>query len=120
MATPHFSSPGETRRCPHCHATILRSAPVCPTCQRHLHFDAVSTERLAALSFCPLHLETTIRHPDSEEPWEYSIVVLVKDEQGKIITRHAAAVGALSAGDTRTFAVRVEVFAPSDVAPRSD
>ena len=29
---------GRTRVCPHCKATILESAAVCPQCQHHLRF----------------------------------------------------------------------------------
>ena len=30
---------GKTRSCPHCRATILESAAVCPACRHHLRFE---------------------------------------------------------------------------------
>ncbi len=30
---------GKTRACPHCKATILESASVCPACRHYLRFD---------------------------------------------------------------------------------
>ena len=41
---------GATRTCPHCRATILESAIVCPGCRHHLRFDKdVSKARVTAL-----------------------------------------------------------------------
>lgn len=110
------SLPGHTRLCPHCKAKILQSAPVCPSCHRHLHFDAVRLDRPDSPTFCPLHVESTIHHPDSGEPWEYSIILQVYDPDGEVISRHVMGVGALHSAETRTFTVRVEVFAPQKSA----
>ena len=35
---------GATRTCPHCKATLLESAAVCPACRGHLRFDAPAVE----------------------------------------------------------------------------
>ena len=103
--------PGETRICPHCKATILKSATACPACHRHLHFDAVRTAQPPSPTFCPLYVQGTVRHSGSEEAWEYSVLLQVHDDQGKEISRHVVGVGALHAGEARTFTVRVEIFA---------
>ena len=39
MNTGRVAAPGRTRTCPHCKATILESASVCPACHHHLRFD---------------------------------------------------------------------------------
>jgi hypothetical protein len=44
--------------------------------------------------------------------WEYSVVVVVKNERGEEIARHIAAVGALPPGEARTFSCSVEVVTP--------
>ncbi len=111
--TPAWSSlPGQTRICPHCEAKILKTATVCPGCHRHLHFDAVRTHRPAEPTFCPLNVEGTIHHPGTGEPWEYSVILEIHDDDGEVISRQVMGVGALRPTEIRTFTVRVEVFAP--------
>ena len=39
---------GATRDCPHCKATILDSAAVCPACRGHLRFDSAAAAATAA------------------------------------------------------------------------
>ena len=116
MTATRSSSPGETRTCPHCAAKILKSAPICPGCHRHLHFDAVRTDRPATPTFCPLHIEGTIRHPGGGESLEYAVVVQIHDDRGETISRHVMGAGALPPAEGRTFTVRVEVFAPQKSA----
>jgi hypothetical protein len=62
-------------------------------------------------------VEGTIRHPAGAEPWEYSVVVSVKNEKGEEIARHVVGVGALQPTDLRTFTLAVEMFAPGDGKP---
>ena len=111
MTSTDSTLPGNTRPCPHCKATILMRAAICPACQRYVRFDPVRTGRLASPIVCPLHVEGTIRHPGSGQPWEYSIVLQVQNDQGEVISRHVAGVGVLRPAEARTFTVRVEVFA---------
>jgi hypothetical protein len=106
------SAPGATRSCPHCRATVLESASICPACKKYLRFDPGAAAR-AVPTFSPLRLESSIRHPDVGEPWEYSIVVSIKNDRGEEITRQVVGVGALQPNEGRTFSVAVEVFAPS-------
>ena len=112
---------GKTRTCPHCKATILESAAVCPGCQHHLRFDPAAQRMEPAAT--PLRVEGTIRHPPDGDTWEYSIVLAVRNERGEEITRQVVGVGALGADDVRTFTLAVELFAPQvlgrDARPES-
>jgi hypothetical protein len=105
-------SPGATRACPHCKETILESAAVCPQCKHHVRFAgagggsaAVETgETLTALK-----IEGSIRQPSDVAAWEYSVVVSIKNEQGKEIARKLIGVGAMAPEELRTFNLSVEV-----------
>jgi hypothetical protein len=103
---------GEAWNCPHCGERILRSAATCPACQRHLRFDAVAVARPAPAPVCPLTVDGTIRHPGTESPWEYSVVIEIHDERGETVARRVVGVGALRAGEARKFTLRVEVLVP--------
>ncbi len=98
---------GETRICPHCKDTILKSATVCPACHHYLQFEALKVD--ASPGVCPLRIEGSIRHPEREKPCEYSVVLEVSDEGGEVISRRVMGVGTIRATEVRTFSVRVEV-----------
>ena len=99
---------GATRACPHCKANILESAAICPACKHYLRFDGDANA--ATPLQVPLQVEGTIRHPADGEPWEYSVVIAIRDEHGHEIARQVVGVGALHAGDERTVSLSVEVF----------
>jgi hypothetical protein len=101
---------GKTRSCPHCKATILESATVCPGCLHHLRFDPAAQRMLPVAT--PLRVEGTIRHPPEGGTWEYSIVLAVRNERGEEITRQVVGVGALAPKDVRSFSLSVELYAP--------
>ncbi len=103
---------GEGWNCPHCKERILRSAVTCPACQRHLRFDAVSLARPAQSTVCPLSVDGTIRHPGTEAPWEYTVLIEVHGGPGQMLARRVVGVGALGPGETRKFTLRVEVLVP--------
>jgi len=109
MSAVRQGQPGATRVCPHCKATILDSASVCPACKHHLRFDSDASQRAAA-KFSPLHVEGTIRPPPGDVAWEYSMVLSIRNERGDEITRQVVGVGALHPGDERTFTLSVEAF----------
>ena len=113
MSATRMGVAGATRTCPHCRTTILESASVCPACRHHLRFAPGEKERAPA-SFSALRVDGTIRHPREGDPWEYSIVVSVRDDNGAEIARHVAGVGVLNAMERRSFVLSVEVFAPHD------
>jgi len=113
MSTPRPGAPGLTRSCPHCRATILDSATICPACRHHLRFDPGSAQR-AQPTFSPLRVEGTIRHPSVGEPWEYFVLLTIRNDRGEEVTRQVVGVGALNPAEQRTFTLAVEVFAGAD------
>ncbi|HET9776510.1 MAG TPA: hypothetical protein VFP77_08070 [Gemmatimonadaceae bacterium] len=112
MINTSAGTPGKARLCPHCKATILQSATICPACDHSLRFDS-QRKRRAAPSFSPLRVEGTIKHPVAGEAWEYSVVISILDEQQREITRQVVSVGALNPDDQRTFRLAVDVFTPA-------
>jgi hypothetical protein len=100
---------GTTRTCPHCRAVILASATVCPSCRKHLRF-APGAE--AQPTFSPLRVEGAIRHPNVGEAWEYSVTISIRNDKGEEVGRQVVGVGALHAGEGRTFTFSVDVFTP--------
>jgi len=69
--------------------------------------------REAAPSFSALAVEGTIRHPAVDEPWEYSVVLSIRNDRGEEITRQVVGVGAINPNEQRSFSLSVEVFAPA-------
>ena len=109
-------TPGKTRTCPHCKATILESASVCPGCQHHLRFDRTAgAENRAKATFSALQVEGAFRNPKGAGAWEYSVVVSVKNERGEEVARKVVGVGALDTDESRTVTLSVDVFAPGAV-----
>jgi hypothetical protein len=102
---------GAVRNCPHCRASILESAVRCPKCQHHVRFDSGAAAR-ATRTFAPLAVEATIRHPPGDGAWEYSVLLVIRNERGEEVSRQVMGVGAMAAGDSRSFALSVEVYAP--------
>ena len=114
MSNIRSGSPGATRACPHCKETILESAAVCPQCKHHVRFagagsaaGAVAAEATETLT--SLKIEGSIRQPADVAAWEYSVVVSIRNEQGKEIARKLIGVGAMAPDELRTFNLSVEV-----------
>ena len=106
---------GATRTCPHCKATILESATVCPACRGHLRYDSAPDREVLDR---PLNVEGTIRHPADGGAWEYSVVVVVRNERGEEVARKVVGVGALQANESRTFSLAVDVHASTRMRSR--
>jgi hypothetical protein len=108
------AAPGKTRICPHCKATILESASICPGCHHHLRFDPKAiVDRRAQPTFSALSVEGSFRNPDTAVGWEYSVVVSIRNERGEEIARKVIGVGAMTAPtESRTVTLSVDVFAP--------
>ena len=115
MSSVRPVSPGKTRTCPHCKAVILESASVCPGCQHHLRFGSDAAQKVEARN--ALHIEGRIKHPVNEEPWEYSVVVYVRNEKGEEVARHVINVGALAKSEERTVSLSVDVMPPRPIVP---
>ncbi len=105
------SSPGKTRTCPHCRATILESANVCPACGGHLKFGA-GNKALTDTAVSFFEVEGRIDHPAGQPPWEYSVVVSIEDDNGAVIQRQVIGVGALSGSQGRHIRLSVNVDGP--------
>lgn len=119
MINTSVGAPGKARLCPHCKATILQSATICPACDHSLRFDS-QRKRRAAPSFSPLRVEGTIKHPVAGEAWEYSIVISILDDQEREISRQVVSVGVLNPDEQRTFRLGVDVFTPSSEEASKD
>lgn len=113
MSTARHGISGTTRSCPHCKATILESANVCPVCRHHLRFDQRMAENTHP-SFSALRVEGTIRHPAVGEAWEYSMMLTIHNDRGEEIVRQLVGVGALRPEERRTFTLAVDVFTPAE------
>jgi hypothetical protein len=104
-------TPGKTRTCPHCKATILESLSICPGCLHHLRFDQEAAKRQVAATSA-LRVEGLIRHPPLQEAWEYFVVIAVRNDRGEEVARQVVSVGALSGSEKRTFTLSVEMLPP--------
>jgi hypothetical protein len=102
---------GKTRVCPHCKATILDSANVCPACRHHLRFGP-QAERNVGRKHSAFRVEGTIRQTLEPKPCEYSVVLSIRDDRGQEVKRHVIDVGAMEPDEQRTFELSVEVTAP--------
>ena len=106
---------GKTRTCPHCKATILESLTICPGCLHHLRFDQEAAKRQVAAASA-LRVEGVIAHPSTATaPWEYFVVIAVRNERGEEVTRQVVNVGALQNAEKRTFTLSVDVMTPQPV-----
>jgi hypothetical protein len=115
MSSVRPVTPGKTRTCPHCKAVILESASVCPGCQHHLRFGSDAANQVEARN--ALQVEGRIKHPPGEEPWEYTVVVYVRNERGEEVARHVINVGALAKAEERVVSLSVDVMPPRPIVP---
>jgi hypothetical protein len=110
MSLIRSGSPGATRVCPHCKATVLESAAVCPGCKHHLRFGSASHALEAGEGYCALSVDGTIAHTKASEPCEYCVVLDVRDDRGEQLTRQVVGVGVLQSGERRRLNVTVEML----------
>jgi len=110
MSLIRSGSPGATRVCPHCKATVLESAAVCPGCKHHLRFGSASHALEAGEGYCALSVDGTIAHTKASEPCEYCVVLDVRDDRGEQLTRQVVGVGVLQTGERRRLNVTVEML----------
>ena len=110
-------SAGATRQCPHCRETILQSAAVCPNCRHYLRFEPVASAPQAP-ALTPLCIEGSIRHPPDGDPWEYTVVVSIRNERNQEIARKLIGVGAMQPNEQCTFTLTVEAVPASAAARR--
>jgi hypothetical protein len=106
---------GKTRSCPHCKATILESASVCPACRHYLRFDP-SAQPTVSPSVPAFRVEGVIVNPEAAKQWEYAVVVAIRNDAGEELRRQVVSVGALEPLERRTFTVSVEVFGADNLS----
>jgi hypothetical protein len=110
MSLIRSGSPGATRVCPHCKATVLESAAVCPGCRHHLRFGGTAHALEPGEGYCALSVDGTIAHTQASEPCEYCVVLDVRDDRGQQLTRQVVGVGVLQSGEQRRLNVSVEMM----------
>ena len=94
---------GKTRSCPHCRATILESAAVCPACKpsppvREPARGGTAVRPRARLrSRCRVNSRAMRRR----NPGEYHVVVVIRDAGGAELARKVIGVGGLAPGEER-------------------
>jgi len=108
---------GATRTCPHCRATILESAVICPGCRHHLRFDKDAKPGGAAATRTAWQIEGTIDAERTDAASEYTILVTVRNERNEEIARQVINVGALQGMERRTFSLSVEMAEPKIPVP---
>jgi hypothetical protein len=64
-----------------------------------------------------LRVEGKIKHPPQEDPWEYTVVVYIRNERGEEVARHVINVGALSNSEERVVSLAVDVMPPKPFVP---
>jgi hypothetical protein len=107
MSSLRSGSPGATRVCPHCKATVLETAAICPGCRHHLRFSADANDAAADQGYCALNVDGSIAHKVSSEPCEYFVVLEIRDERGQQLARQVVGVGVLQPGEQRRLNVSV-------------
>jgi hypothetical protein len=110
MSTARPPVAGRTRACPHCKATILESATVCPACRHHLRFNP-GGQTASAPATSVFRVEGVIENSETTH-CEYAVVVAVSDERGAEIARKVVNVGALAPGERRACLVSIDLFKP--------
>ena len=85
-----------------------------PTLNALLNDQAIGKTGKLAAGEVALGIEGSFSHPAVGEPWEYSVVVVIRDGKGQEVDRKVVGVGSLSPGDQRFVSLSVEVFKPGD------
>jgi hypothetical protein len=107
---------GATRTCPHCKATVLQSANICPGCQHHLRFSTANSEPQSE-GVPAMRIEGSIHHPSRGEACEYCVVVSITNERGEKIARQVVGVGALQPGERHKYSFSVDLIPVRTAAP---
>jgi hypothetical protein len=116
MAVARQSGLGATRVCPHCKATVLQSADICPGCQHHLRFaTGAAKQEPKVQTQTAVRIEGSIQH-QRDEACEYVVVVAITNERGEKIARQVVGVGALQPGERHKYTFSVELLPERGVA----
>jgi hypothetical protein len=109
MSVARQGTLGATRICPHCRATVLQSASICPGCQHHLRFSSGNAEP-ESKGISAMRIEGTIHHPVRDEQCEYCVVISITNERGEKVARHVVGVGALQPGERHKYTFSVDLM----------
>jgi hypothetical protein len=109
MITSTASLAGESRSCPHCKSIILKSATTCPLCRHNLRFQAIGAGPVTRPTNCAFLVEGAVKNRGDDEALEYFILMEVRDDAGKLISRQSVGVGAIRRAENRIFSLRVEL-----------
>ncbi|HUX73047.1 MAG TPA: hypothetical protein VMV25_04040 [Steroidobacteraceae bacterium] len=109
MSVARQSSLGAVRTCPHCKATVLASASVCPSCQHHLRFNAAAAQAQPA-GRSAMRIEGTIAPGRADGNCEYCVVVQISNQHGEKIARQVVGVGALQPGERHSYSFSVDLI----------
>ena len=106
---------GATRICPHCKATVLESANICPGCQHHLRFNPAAAVEPESAGFTAMRVQGSISQPPASAPGageqcEYCVVVSITNDKGEKIARNVVGVGALLPGERHHYSFSVEMM----------
>jgi hypothetical protein len=96
---------------------VLESAAICPACRHYLRFEPIAEAPPQGPALTPLRIEGSIRHPADAEPWEYTVVVSIRNDRGEEIAHKLVGVGAMNPNEQRTFALSVEAVSAKPKAP---
>ena len=107
MSSLRSGSPGATRVCPHCKATVLETAAICPGCRHHLRFSTDVAQAGAEEGYTALSVDGSFSHKASSEACEYFVVLDIRNERGEQLARQVVGVGVLQAGELRHLNVSV-------------
>jgi hypothetical protein len=108
---------GSTRVCPHCKATILETAIVCPGCKHHLRFGSDAAAVAALAQKIAWQVEGTLHPENAASGSEYTIVIAVRNEKNEEIARQVVNVGSLQDEQRRSFTLSIETSAPRTLVP---
>ena len=117
MSAARQGSLGATRVCPHCKATVLASASICPGCQHHLRFNVAAAEQQSA-GRPAMRIEGTIAQAGAEA-CEYCVIVSISNGRGEKISRQVVGVGALAPGERHSYSFSVDVMPARAAADRA-
>jgi hypothetical protein len=74
-----------------------------------LRASSFGVEPRSRLTTCPLLVEGTLEHPGAGDPLEYQVLMEVRDDAGKLLSRQVIGIGALRLAEKRIFSLRVEM-----------
>jgi hypothetical protein len=79
-------------------------------CRHNLRFVSIGAEPRTKQTSCPLWVEGTLQNDSESETLESYLLMEVRDEAGKLISRQSVGVGAIPQAAKRVFSLRIETI----------